>query len=106
MQSTNKDTSSAESENDAETCMISSRKPFSLQKGRKFPKFPSKTDGQQKSVKKKIVHQNHAIVNNDNDSDKTYSPKIKKRRSSKSIFSLSYILFRFYKLIKSEWIFS
>jgi len=106
MQSTNKDTSSAESENDAETWMISSRKPSSLQTERKFLKFPSITDGQQKSVKKKIVHQNHAIVNNDNDSDETYSPKIKKRRSSKFIFLLSYILFNFYKLIKSEWILS
>ncbi|XP_029158615.1 uncharacterized protein LOC114943613 [Nylanderia fulva] len=82
MQETNKDTSSAESENDAETCMISSRKPSLLRTERKLPKFLSVTDEQQKSVKKKIVHQNHTIVNNDNDSDETYSPKIKKRGST------------------------
>ncbi|XP_029174871.1 uncharacterized protein LOC114943421 [Nylanderia fulva] len=105
MQETNKDTSSAEWENDAETCMISSRKPSLLRTERKLPKFLSVTDEQQKSVKKKIVHQNHTIVNNDNDSDETYSPKIKKRGSSKFIFSFSHIVFSFYKLIKSEWIF-
>ncbi|XP_029157900.1 uncharacterized protein LOC114943614 [Nylanderia fulva] len=36
MQETNKDTSSAESENDAETCMISSPSPFGITKRRRW----------------------------------------------------------------------
>lgn len=44
------------------------------------------------------MRQNHATANNDNDSDETYSPNMKKRRSSKFIFTS--ILYSFYKFIK------
>ncbi|XP_050459357.1 uncharacterized protein LOC126855594 [Cataglyphis hispanica] len=79
IQGTSKDTSSAESESDAESC-VSSRKPPSVRSGNKFLTTYI-TDKKQKSVKKKTVRQNHTIANNDNDSDESYSPKIKKRRS-------------------------
>jgi hypothetical protein len=71
-------------------------KPLSVQSESKF--FKTSITRQQKSVKKKIMHQNHAIANNDNNSDETYSPKMKKRHSSKFIFTS--ILYSFYKFIK------
>lgn len=91
-QNTSKDTISEESESDAETCVISSRKPLSVQSENKFSKTCIK-DRQKTSIKRKIVRQNRAIANSDNDSE-TYSPKIKKRRSSKFIFTfISYSVF-------------
>lgn len=92
MQDTSEDTLSEESESDAETCMISSRKPLSVQSKNKFSKTCI-TDKQKKSVKSKIIRQNRTIANSDSDS-KTYSPKMKKRRSSKFIFTFtSYSVF-------------
>ncbi|XP_067209307.1 uncharacterized protein [Linepithema humile] len=54
VQDTSKDTLSEESESDAETCMISSRKPLSVQSKNKFSKTCI-TDKQKKSVKSKII---------------------------------------------------
>lgn len=58
-------------ESNAEIC---SHKPLSVQSESKFPKICI-TD-KQKSVKRKIMRQNHAFANNGNDFDKTYSPKM------------------------------
>lgn len=73
--------------------MINSREPLSVQSGKnKFSKIC--ITNKQKSIKRKIKHQNHAITYNDN--DENYSPNIKKRRSSKFIFFS--ILHSFHKL--------
>jgi len=91
VQSTNKDTSSEESESDVETCMVNSYKPLSKQS--KFSK--TFITNERKSVnRKEIMLQKHAIMD-DNSSNVIYSPKIKKRRSSKFIFIS--VLYSFYK---------
>jgi len=94
VQSTIKDTSSEESESEVETCMVNSYKPLSKQSQSKFSK--TFIMNEQKSVNRKEMRQKHAIMD-DNSSDVIYSPKIKKRRSSKFVFiSISYSFYKYF----------
>lgn len=81
-------------ENDAETCVVNSYESSSVQFGSKSPETCI-TEKQKSKNKKKVIRQNHAMRNNDNDSDEAYIPKMKKRRSSKFLFLFyKYLLYK------------